>query len=176
MGSGVAVVGDELGVDESEIKGLEEPESRGVSLDNGFEPIEKGEEEVVDKLVDGGDGQSGAEGVVVGGDDVSGENGDDGDGLKSDIVVPPEEGGGGSEFVEKDEVKMEGDVVEGENGSRVEEEVGHHGDREIDDSELDGKIGSHVEEVEEIGANGDREINGSVSDEDVNYKFNYIYE
>ena len=165
LGSGVAVVGDELGVDESEIKGLEEPESRGVSLDNGFEPIEKGEEEVVDKLVDGGDGQSGAEGVVVGGDDVSGENGDDGDGLKSDIVVPPEEGGGGSEFVEKDEVKMEGDVVEGENGSRVEEEVGHHGDREIDDSELDGKIGSHVEEVEEIGANGDREINGSVSDE-----------
>ncbi|TKY60130.1 Translocase 159 [Spatholobus suberectus] len=136
VGSGVAVVGDEG----SEIKGLGVA-GRGVSLDNGFDAIEEGGVDVV-KVVDEGDesgqnvdpgvdGQSGAEDGVVGGDD----------GLKSDIVVPLEDGDG-SEFaspsvkVEQDEIKMEGDVVEGEIGSRVEEV---DGEREIDGSVSDGK-------------------------------------
>lgn len=135
--SGVAVVGDKVDVDESAIKGLDVT-GRELSLDNGFEPIEK--------AVDNGvDGQPGAEDGAGGGDD---ENGVGGGGLKSDIVVPPEELGG-SENVEQDEIKVESDVVEGEIESHVEEgdnekdkeeeEVVHHGDREIDDSVLDGE-------------------------------------
>ncbi|RDX80179.1 Translocase of chloroplast 159, chloroplastic, partial [Mucuna pruriens] len=225
LGSGVAVVGDEVDVEESEVKGLDVP-APAMSLDNGFDPIEEGGKDVIGKVVDGGDGpvvdaQSGAEDVigkvvdggddpgvdghsgaevVLDGDDESGKNEVVGDGLKSGIVVPLEEGDG-SEFasrsvkVEQDEIKMEGDVVEGEIGSNVEEgnvvegeiggnveegnegnvegeissnveegeeQVGHHGDRQIDGLVSGGKIGSHMEEV---GSYGDREINGSVSDE-----------
>ncbi|CAJ1938370.1 unnamed protein product [Sphenostylis stenocarpa] len=191
LGSGVAVVGDELGVEESQIKGLDEAAgvTRGVSLDNGFDAIEKGgkddeDDVVVDKVVDGGDESSGlnvnvddhvsvlsSEDGVIGGGDESGENGVDGDGLKSDIVVPREEGDV-SEFVEKDEIKKEGDV-EGKIENHVEEEghnevgVGHHGDREIDGLVLDEKIessGEKVEEVENVGSyDDDREMNGLVS-------------
>ncbi|KAL3003715.1 hypothetical protein AAZX31_08G121700 [Glycine max] len=79
--------GDDVGVEESQIKGLDEA---AVSLENGFEPIEKGEEEVVD----GGDesavgpvhdGQSGTEGVGIGGNgerEINGSVSDEkGDGL-----------------------------------------------------------------------------------------------
>ncbi|KAL2616239.1 hypothetical protein AAZV13_08G114800 [Glycine max] len=103
--------------------------------DKGFEgaAVELNEKE--DKVNDGGTDNSDSEVVV---DEKKGEG-----------VDVEKDDDGGSEFVEKNEVKMEGDV-------------GQHGDREIDDSVLDGEIGSHVEE---IGGNGEREINGSVSDE-----------
>ncbi|XP_027921022.1 translocase of chloroplast 159, chloroplastic [Vigna unguiculata] len=178
LGSGVVVVGDELDVKESQIKGLDE--AAGVSLDNGFDAIDKvgevdddgdvvvgGADESVVQNVDGPDG-------VIGGDGEPGENGVSGDGLKSDIVVPREEGGG-SEFVEQNEVKKEDDV-EGEIENHVEEkgddevEGGHHGEREIEGLVSDEKIessGEKVEEVENVGSHDDddeREINGSVSD------------
>ncbi|MED6106405.1 hypothetical protein PIB30_004640 [Stylosanthes scabra] len=56
--SNVAVVGDKVEqVEESEIKGLEPPAP--VSLDNGFDPIEQGGENVVDKVAGGDDAESG---------------------------------------------------------------------------------------------------------------------
>ncbi|XP_047170833.1 translocase of chloroplast 159, chloroplastic isoform X2 [Vigna umbellata] len=185
LGTGVV---DELDVQEPQIKGLHE--AARVSLDNGFDAIDKvgddddnndgdvivgGGDESVVQNVDGPDGVvqnvDGPDGVI-GGDDEPGENGVSGDGLKSDIVVPREEGGG-SEFVEQNEVTKEGDV-EGEIENHVEEkgddevERGHHGDREIDGLVSDEKIGSSgekVEEVENVDSHDDeREINGSVSD------------
>ncbi|KAL1364904.1 hypothetical protein HN51_013046 [Arachis hypogaea] len=55
--SNVAVVGDNVEqVEESEIKGLEPPAP--VSLDNGFDPIQQGGENVVDKVAGGDDAES----------------------------------------------------------------------------------------------------------------------
>ncbi|XP_020224543.1 translocase of chloroplast 159, chloroplastic [Cajanus cajan] len=158
LGSGVAVVGDEVGVVESEIKGLEEAVPSGVSLDNGFDAIQKVDEGVLD-------GQLGAEDALVG----AGESGENGNGLKSDIVVPLEVGGA-SEVVDQDGVKMEVGGVEREIGSSVEvEEVAPNGEREIDGSVFDGKIGSGEEEGDkevEVGQNGEREIGSRVEEEE----------
>ncbi|XP_027345719.1 translocase of chloroplast 159, chloroplastic-like [Abrus precatorius] len=174
LDSGVAVVGDEVDVEESQIKGLDAP-PRGVSLDNGFDPIEKG---VIDKVDESG------QNVDVGVDD--------GHEHKSDIV--PLEEGGGSEFASgsmKDEedginMEVEGHGVEGEIGSHLEveaageddeEEVIHGGDREIDGSMSDGKdegvvFGSsdaaskYLEELERHSAGGgnlqDARIDGQI--------------
>nr|KYP76839.1 hypothetical protein KK1_021100 [Cajanus cajan] len=61
---------------------------------------------------------------------------------------------------------MEVGGVEREIGSSVEvEEVAPNGEREIDGSVFDGKIGSGEEEVEDVGGYGDREVNGSLSDD-----------
>ncbi|XP_057421891.1 translocase of chloroplast 159, chloroplastic [Lotus japonicus] len=163
LGSGgVAVVGDEVEVEESEIKGVEAPS--GVSLDNVFDPIEKGVVDevsvgdaepnqtvdtgiVVDEIAvgDAEPNQTIDTGVVVDDDD------DDGHVQKNDTDPPLEEGGGSEPVIqvlkgEQDGVNLEGDdVVEEESGSRVEasgegdEEDYHHVEREIDGSVSDGK-------------------------------------
>ncbi|KAK7359128.1 hypothetical protein VNO77_01074 [Canavalia gladiata] len=183
LDSGVAVVGDDVDVEESEIKGMEAP-VREVSLENGFNPIEQGAEDVYDKVVDG-DADSGRN------VETEVDDGDDGHGQKSDIV-PQGEGEGegeGLEFasrslkVEQDEENMEGHGVEGGIDSHVEasgegdEEVSHYGEREIDsllsDEKGEGMVfgssdaaNKYLEELErQSGAGGslqDERIDGQI--------------
>ncbi|KAJ1426217.1 Translocase of chloroplast, membrane anchor domain [Sesbania bispinosa] len=223
--SGVAVVGDKVDVEESDIKGFEAPAPE-VNLDNGFEPIENGDEGVVDEVVGGesGDtepGQNVDTGVVN--DDAGHEQKNDtvaieeggssevvesSQGLeaeKDDInieghavevetdIAPREEGGSSEVFAsqslkaEEDDINEEGYAVEGENESHVEvlgegdvtdEEVDHHGEREIDDSVSDKKgeglifggsdsANKYLEELErQLGVGGessrDERINGQI--------------
>ncbi|XP_061363483.1 translocase of chloroplast 159, chloroplastic-like [Gastrolobium bilobum] len=193
LGSGVAVVGDKVEVDESEIKGVEAP-ACNVSLDNGFDPIEQVSEGVFDKVADG-DAESG-QNVDTGTHDDTGHV------QKSDIA-PLEKGGEGvfdkvvdrdaesgqnvgtgvdddSVHVQKSDIAplekgaedvidkfVDGDAESGQNVDTGVDDDGVHG-RKSDIAPLEGENGSHIEASgegnEEEHHYGDREIDGSVSD------------
>ncbi|KAK7369214.1 hypothetical protein VNO80_11249 [Phaseolus coccineus] len=193
LGSEVVVVGDELGVQESQIKGLDE--AAGVSLDNGFDAIEKGgggddvgeSDESVVQNVDDPDGVTGGdESVVQNVDDPDGVTGGDESVVQN--VDDPDGVIGGDESVvqnvDNPDGVIGGDDESGENGVGEDELksdiVVPHEERggsefveqdEIKEGDVEGEIENHVEEEGgdevEVGHHGDREIDGLVWDENI---------